>query len=403
MPRRLLTYNNIKYVCTGIIMIIAVALYYSDVSKYTQFVLACIALIPLAGLIGDATESLGDLTNELIGGLLSASFGNAPELIFSIISLFKNLDGLIKGSLIGSIVGNMLLVLGSALLVGGYHNGIQNLKHEIVHSAGFTLLVIGTFIFTFPSAAVYLNNTHTTSLSVTTSIVFVLIYIAYTCFQITNTIKSTKNSEIATSETASISHSTTVNQLEDGVQVTNVDDVSIHVPSHQSAVNLDENEHVYANQHSIKRKQITINVVILFAASGLVALMSEIITANVSDIATNVGVSQEFIGFIIIAILGNAAEHWTAISCAYANKIDISITTVESSALQIMMLILPLMNFISFARTEPFLFIFTIKEMIALSVTTLVVWLVIADAKTNWLEGIALIGLYVLFFNMFLI
>jgi Ca2+:H+ antiporter len=181
------------------------------------------------------------------------------------------------------------------------------------------------------------------------------------------------------------------------------------IPINETNVNELAADDAYINQlgdvqpNLLNKKRIIINIIILLVASGLVAVLSDIITNNVSNIAENAGISHEFIGIIIIAILGNAAEHWTAIYCAYINKITISITTVESSALQIMMFILPLMNFIGFSRNEPFDFVFTIRELTALIATTIIVWLTIADGKTHYLEGFALIGLYVILINVFIL
>jgi Ca2+:H+ antiporter len=204
--RAVCTFHNIKTAISSVIIILAIALYIADIVPIAQFTLACVGLIPLAGIIGDATEELRDLTNEVIGGLLSASFGNAPELIFAIMCVVKGLDDLVKGSLIGSILGNLLLVLGSAYIIGGFEHGIQQMKYEIVHTAGFYLLVFGSFMFLFPTIANQMNENNVISISVTTSVVFIIIYCAYTYFQLTNI------ENMASDSTSSLSKSSLQNR-----------------------------------------------------------------------------------------------------------------------------------------------------------------------------------------------
>lgn len=378
----------IPYNLLYIPVFIAIILKFANGSGTAQFILACFGLIPLAGMVGDSTEELGELLGDVAGGILSASFGNAPELIFSSVSLYKGFDDLIKASLIGSILSNTLLVLGTSLIVGGVKNGIQEFKSGIVHSAGATWLVVSGMFLSTPSILNYLKQDGLSTQQYMTidlfiSIILVAVYISYTLFQIRY--EGDKTEHRVTIDTADVNRILERKDNDQTIELKIINvEANITVPEKQAS---DNNEAVPNVYWSIFK---------LLFASCLVALLSDIVTDTISEITSGGSISQTFIGIIIIAITGNAAEHWTAMKAAYDNEADLSITTVLTSGLQISMLIIPLMVIFSYVRSVPFTLVFPALELIAFESSAILTWFIVSDSKTNWSEGKALVALYLL-------
>ncbi len=351
-----------------------------------QFVLACIGLVPLAGMIGDATEKLGRRIGSIGGGILSASFGNAPELIFSIISLYKgNLDELIKASLLGSVISNILLVLGTSFIVGGYKNGTQEFEKGIIHSAGSTLLIFASFCLSIPTiwkATVQHEgvNATPTTLNMLVAIVLILCYILYTFFQIQDDLKKER----------------------EPLHTLEVNTSGLYVATTEYDLEIEHEQPDPEAQQESTNGSVIYPILQLLISSCLVAVLSDIITDTVSDVASNLGLSQIFIGAVIISVTGNAAEHWTALQASYHNETDLAVTTVLTSALQISMLIIPVLTILSTGRSNDlFQLTFNPIELVINAVTVLVAWLIIEDTKTNWIEGVALLGTYVISCTVF--
>lgn len=439
-------------------VVVAIVLRYTYGNQITQFVFACIGLIPLAGNIGDSTEDLGDRINPIVGGLLNGSLGNVPELIFALISLFVGngkLDELIKAALIGSIVSNTLLVLGSALIVGGLKNGTQKFVTGDIHGAGSTILLFAALCLAFPTIwTAWSGKPHIPmGFNLLDSCVLFVCYILYTIFQIKGSAEKQKEIQETDGVTIPLSvlkHNEQIvrkkierartlskilhtpvsgsdlgqipaedntllqiivnegqeqvpGQVQGQVQGQVPEQVPGQVPG-QILETQKKNDNMMASENDEteeKKSHIIWPILQLAVSSALIAILSDIITDTVSVFSESLGLSHTFIGMILISFLGNAAEHWTAIIASYHNETDLSVTTVLTSALQISMLIIPLIVMFSYIRSEPFELIFNPLELVALGAAVVCVWVIISDSRTNWLEGVVLTGAYIVSSTVF--
>ena len=322
------------------------------------FGLASFSIIPLAGLIGEATEVLASHTGPRIGGLLNATLGNAAELIITLIAIKAGLLDLVKASITGSIIGNLLLVLGVSMIAGGIKNGIQkfNRRQAGNHSILLTLAVMALVIPSFFSSAIGIEDSiGVETLSIGVALVMVVLYVAGLIFSL-----RTDESPI-TFEPSSI---------------------EIKKP-HWS---------------------LTTSTAVLIFATGGVVWMSEILVGSVESIVATLGLSEFFLGIILIPIIGNVAEHLVAVQVAIKNQMDLSMEIAISSSLQIALFVAPVLVFVSLLMGNPLTLIFNQFELIALGAAVIVAALVASDGESNWLEGMSLTAVYlILGFAFFLI
>jgi Ca2+:H+ antiporter len=316
------------------------------------FVAACLAVIPLAGWLGRATEQLAHHTGEGVGGLLNATFGNAAELIIALMAIRKGLYPVVKASLTGSIIGNILLVLGGAFLAGGIRHKEQefNVTGAQAQSTLLTLAAIGLIM---PAAFHYLAGQSAVSLenniSLEISIVLLLAYSAHLLFTLY-----------------------THKQLFAGAERDATD--AAHQP------------------WSLKKSFLT-----LAGATALIAWISEILVGSVEQAAIAFGMSRIFIGVIVVAVIGNAAEHSTAITTALNNRMELSMGIALGSSLQIALFVAPLLVMLSyFFGPRPMDLVFTPAEVLAVFVAVLITGQVTSDGKSNWLEGVQLLAVYLI-------
>lgn len=316
------------------------------------FVVACAAILPLAGWLGHATEHLAAKTNESVGGLLNATFGNAAELIIAISALRAGLYDVVKASLTGSIIGNLLLVLGASILAGGLKYKEQRFSAQAARSQT-TLLSIASISLVLPAAFHYLASGMKNSvdlerdLSFEFSIVLLLIYGLSLLF-------------------------------------------SLRTHKHYFATEVEEEAHgeVWSAGKSLA---------ILAAATAAIAVVSEILVHNVESAATSFGMSSVFVGVIVVAIVGNAAEHSTAILVARKNRMDLSLSIAIGSSLQIALFVAPLLVVLSqFIGPRPMDLVFTMAEVVAVVVSVFITAQVADDGVSHWMEGVQLLGVYIM-------
>ena len=325
-------------------------------SPIFTFIVACAALIPLAGLIGEATEALAAVTGPKIGGLLNATLGNAAELIITIVALRAGLVELVKASITGSILGNLLLVMGASLLLGGLKNGRQSFSRQS-QGTNATMLVLATVALAIPSL---FNHTLTgeelstfirEEISIGVAVVMIIVYILGLYF----TFRGGDHSALA------------------------------HAGGHESE----------APHWSVRT-----SVIVLALATGATVWMSEILVHDVEVVTETFGLSEFFIGLILIPLIGNVAEHLVAVQVAIKNQMDLSLEIALGSSLQIAIFVAPALVFIGllFApSTGHYLdLVFNQFEVVALVVAVLIANLVAADGETNWLEGAQLIAVYLI-------
>jgi Ca2+:H+ antiporter len=314
------------------------------------FVASGLAIIPLAGLMGEATEQLAERLGPGIGGLLNATFGNAAELIIALFALFKGYDEVVKASVAGSILGNVLLVLGASLLAGGLRHSTQTFNRTAA-GVGATMLVLAAVGLLVP--AIFHELPEVTSrdigleheLSIGVSIILILTYLGHLAFSL-------------------VTHKSLFNPKSR----------ELHEPGEQ-----------WSNRRA---------TAVLIVATVLVAFMSEILVGAVEHASAVLGMNSVFIGVVIVAIVGNAAEHSTAVVVALKNQMDLAVGIAVGSALQIALFVAPVLVFASYLRTEPMDLRFTSLEVLAVLAGVVIARMVAEDGESNWLEGLMLLMVY---------
>jgi Ca2+:H+ antiporter len=319
------------------------------------FLTAALAILPLAGFMGQATEELAKYLGPTIGGLLNATFGNATELIITIFAIQKGLLGLVQASITGSIIGNILLVLGAAVLAGGmrYERQTFNQTAAGMHS---NMLVLSVVALMVPAAFVYAShapggapvitaeNDRAESLSLWVAGILILIYLASLFFSLR---------------------------------------------THQEmfvAGDMQEKPHW--------SKKAALGV--LAATTAAVALESELLVGSVEAVSHSLGLTELFIGVIIVPIIGNAAEHATAVVLAARNKMEIALHIAVGSSTQVALFVAPLLVFISLMMGHPMTFIFQRVELVSIGFAVAIACFISLDGETHWLEGLQLLAAYVI-------
>ncbi|MBA5865915.1 MAG: calcium/proton exchanger [Nitrospira sp. CR1.3] len=313
------------------------------------FLCSGLSIIPLAGLLGRATEHLSSHVGAGIGGLLNASLGNAAELIIALAALRNGLHDVVKASLTGSILGNILLVLGAAMIAGGIKYERQKFN-QTAAGMGASLLLLAAVGLIIPAlfhlTAADRGAAIERELSFEIAVVLFAIYVLSLIFS------------------------------------------------------LKTHRHVYAGEGhdpaDLGETQWTRtkSVAVLSSVTVLIAIMSEILVEALEPAAHRLGMTQLFVGVILVALIGNAAEHSTAVMVALKNKMDLALGIAVGSSLQIALLIAPILVFASYLLGKPLDLIFTPFEVAAVTISVLIVGFVAMDGESHWMEGVMLVGVY---------
>lgn len=324
----------------------------ADWGSIWVFVLSAAGVVPLAGLIGEATENLASHTGPKIGGLINATLGNAAELIITLFAINKGLLELVKASITGSIIGNLLFVLGLSLLSGGIKNGTQkfNRRHTSNNTILLTIALVGLAtpsLFSHSTAAGLPHKVEVLSLSVAG--VMILIYALGVLFSL----KTPKSEGI-------------------GIQP--------------------EDDSVKKVSWSVRK-----SISLLALATAGVVWLSELLVGSIEAVVAGFGISEFFLGIILVPIIGNIAEHLVAVKMAYKNKMELSMEIAVSSSLQIALFVAPILVFISLLMGNPLNLVFNPFELAALGSAVVICYFVAADGESNWLEGAALLAVYLIF------
>ena len=328
-----------------------------NASGSIMFIFSCLSIIPLAGLMGECTEEISIYSGPKIGGFLNGTFGNATELIISIFALKKGLFEVVKSSIAGAVIGNILLVIGASMLCGGLKYKTQSFNKKVTEVTSRILLfaLIGLCIpaiFTH-SVPENLLNTRYEGLSIFVAFVMIVIYILSLYFSF----KSHK-------------YIYTING---------------------------ENTEKSSAKWSLKK-----SIFILIISTILLAIESEFLVNGIEPITESLNLSSFFVGIIIIPIIGNAAEHTTAILMALKNEMDVALEIAIGSSLQIILFVAPILIFLSQLFT-PMTIIFNKFELIALIASVLIANRVSHDGESNYLEGLQLIAVYLIIAASFFI
>lgn len=311
------------------------------------FVASALGIVPLAASLGKATEDLASKMGETLGGLLNATMGNATELIIAFFALREGHQAVVKASLSGSIIGNVLLVLGTSVWVGGIGRERQTFDRRTV-SASVTMLFIAVIALVMP--AVYALSVHgqlatgTRALdrfSLATSGVLIVLYACGLLFQIKN---GKASEETESSEAAA-------------------------VPLWLSGVSL-------------------------LLATVLIAFLSEMLVNQIGAAQHALGLSSMFVGVVVVATVGNAAEHSTAILVAHKNKMDLSLSICIGSSVQIALFVAPVLVFVSYLLGNPMQLVFSPLEIAGIALAVLILEMIVNDGETVWFEGAELIAAY---------
>jgi Ca2+:H+ antiporter len=311
------------------------------------FITSAVAIIPLAGLIGRSTEQVAARTGPRVGGLLNATFGNITELIVSVLLINANNFLIVKASLIGSILGNLLLVLGVSFVVGGFYHKEQGFSARAasLHSTSMLLAVAGLLvpallILTTPDVSFVQREV----VSGVVGAVLIVLYVA-------------------------------------GVVFTEI--------THAHLFESKDREQTAASW-SMRR-----SVIVLVASALLVGLESEFLVGSLTPAIEALRLPPMFVGLIVIPIIGNAAEHSSAVFFAIKNRIDLTLEIAVGSSTQIAMFVAPVLIFVSLALGHPMDFVFTAFEIAVVSLATLIVALIALEGRSNWLSGFQLVGAYI--------
>lgn len=348
------------------------------------FIVSCLAIIPLAGWMGKATEHLAEHLGQGVGGLLNATFGNAAELIIALFALSKGLDGVVKASITGSIIGNVLLVLGLSILAGGLKFKEQKFNRTAasISATALTLAAIALLIPTvFHQVAAQVPVTQggwtpekEQTLSLAISIVLLVTY-AFTLFF---SLKTHKNLFVGESS-----------ETEEKPYVYEEDSYHSSVETAREAAHSDDDAH--GGEHWSKGRSI----VTLLIATAFVALISEFLVGAVEAARETLGFTEVFVGVIVVAIIGNAAEHSSAVLMAMRNKMDLSIGIALGSSLQIALFVAPVLIIASYFISPTRMNLeFTIPEVVAVVASILIVQQISSDGESNWIEGVQLLSVY---------
>ena len=318
------------------------------------FICSAISIIPLAGWMGRATEVLAARMGEGAGGLLNATFGNAAELIIAVVALSKGLSGVVKASIAGSIIGNILLVLGLSILCGGTKYSEQRFNRTGARTstislslAAIALIIPTVFHVTAERSPSGWSPIMEQRLSLAIAVV---LFITYFCV------------------------------------------LGFSLKTHRHFFQGTESELEEKDEHWSRGKAI----MVLLVSTAFVALLSEFLVGTIESIRATFGITETFVGIIVVAIIGNAAEHSTAILMALKNKMDLSVGIAIGSSLQIALFVAPLLIFVSYLFGKPMDLEFSRPEVFAVVASVYILFQIAGDGETNWIEGVQLLSVYVI-------
>jgi Ca2+:H+ antiporter len=343
----------------GIFIPAAVALELAHASPVLIFTAAALGVIPTAALMGTATEEIAAKTGPGIGGLLNVTFGNAPELIIAFFALKEGLHEVVKASIVGSIIGNILLVLGAAMVVGGWSREKQTFNRTAANAQS-AMLLLALAALILPAAFQLIHgerlppvgedikefSSDVEDLSLGVAIILMLTYVAGLFFS---------------------------------------------MKTHRGVFNPYGEGHGDSDGGWSIRKSLGL----LAIAAVLVGLMSEILVGSITEASEEIGLSEFFVGVFVVAIVGNAAEHWVAVLVAAKDKMDLAVNIAIGSSAQVALFVAPVLVLLSYVvGPGPMALVFNGYELGAMLFAVLVANFVTQDGESNWFEGVQLLSLY---------
>jgi Ca2+:H+ antiporter len=337
----------------------AIALELAHADPVLVFGAAALGVIPCAAVMGEATEAIAAKSGPGIGGLLNVTFGNAPELIIAFFALLEGLQEVVKASIVGSIIGNVLLVMGAAMVVGGWKRDKQTFSHTAATAqSGMLFLALAALIF--PA-------------------IFQLIH----------------GGSLPAVGEERVDFGSDLEKLSLGVAIVLLVSYAaglwFSLKTHRSVFNpFGQQEEEEAHHWPVRRAAI-----FLALSAVAVGVMSEILVGSISEASEDIGLSEFFVGVFVVAIVGNAAEHWVAVLVAAKNKMDLAVNIAIGSSAQIALFVAPVLVLASFVvGPDPMALVFNGYELGALLFAVLIANLVTQEGESNWFEGVQLLALY---------
>ncbi len=329
----------------------AVGAHFAGTSELLVFALAALGIIPISGLIGQSTEALAEHVGPKWGGLLNATFGNAAELIIGIVAINRGLLELVKASVTGSIIGNLLLVLGMGFLIGGWRHGTLRFDpREAGRNSAMMLIALASLLMpaAFAIADPKPDDIHQVSLGV--SIVLIIVYGAYIAYSLTD-----RGAE----------------QLEGEVGPHHLEGGPAPWP-------------------------VGIALAVLVGSTAATVVLAELLVGTVEHVAERAHLSEFFVGIILVPIIGNVAEHFSAVIFAARNRAEVAQAIAAGSSTQVALLVAPLFVLLSYPLGNKLDLTFTPLEIIVVGAAGLLFAQISNDGESNWLEAFQLLGLYVM-------
>jgi Ca2+:H+ antiporter len=334
---------------------IAAVLEFAHADHLVLFVVSAIALIPLAKLIGDSTEHLATHYGPTVGSLLNVTFGNAAEIIISVVAINAGLLDLVKASITGSIIGNILLIFGLSIIAGGFRYKELSFSRENIgiQSSMLFLAIIGLAVPTILATTILSPSDNQVQVQILSDALAIILLIVYIL----------------------------------GIMFTFITHKHLFTPP-ETTQEMQESH----GTHWSKKKSF----LLLAVSMAGVIVVSEILVASVETTGEELGFGQLFVGAIIVGIVGNAAEHSSAILLARKGKMELSIGIAAGSGSQIALFVVPILVFAGIAMGQPFTLVFTLLELATLFVAAIILNLIVHDGRSNWFEGVMLTAVYII-------
>lgn len=360
--KKILTVKTVFYSLLIFIPITVVLEYYLHAEESVIFLCSALAIVPLVGLLAKATEGLAEHLGPGIGGLLSATFGNAPELMIGIIGLREGLFDVVKASITGAIIANILLVFGTGAILGGLRYPVLRFNCSAA-CIGTTMLALSAIGLLLPAIYHYVVPSVTPVVELNLGLAIAIVLLVTYILNLVFSLKTHRH-------------------------------LYAGIPASDEAERGGEADH--------KKSGMWLSLGMLAVSAGLIAWMSEMLVTSVEGTARQMGMSQVFIGVVFVAIIGNAAEQSTSIIMALKNKMELAINITTGASIQIALFVAPVLLILSyFIAPAPMDLTFTIMEVVSVMIAVGVITLTSHDGDINWIEGVQLVAVYIMLAIMF--
>ncbi|WVQ82241.1 calcium/proton exchanger [Cryptococcus sp. DSM 104549] len=410
-----------------------------SISDTAVFITTFIAIIPLAGLLGFATEEAALRLGQTLGGLLNATLGNAVELIVAILALVKCELQVVQSSLVGSILSNILLVLGMCFFCGGVRFSEQVIKTTAAQ-LNASLLLIAVIAVLIPSAFHFSISSSTSntdasqlasgegadllSMSHGVAILLLILYLGYLVFQmwthatyyvddtVTGSTRYPENVSNVSEKFKFRNVHRKKHDIEEGASATSVSESTnvsptagapageipaTHGPGTVVAEGNEEHHEEEEDEEEMPQMNVVCTIAVMVIDTVLVGVTAEFLVDSINGmVESNPSLSAEWVGLILLPIVGNAAEHFTAVSVSVKDKLDLSISVAVGSSIQIALFVIPVIQLLAWTIGKPMTLLFDPYESIVLFLSVLIVNQTLADGRSNWMEGLVLMMLYLI-------